>query len=38
MDLITHPSSMQFDVIKSGNVEAMKMLIDKNRELASDNK
>ncbi|KAG5040208.1 hypothetical protein JHK82_012326 [Glycine max] len=27
-----------FDVIKSGNVEAMKMLIDKNRELASDNK
>ncbi|KAG4962055.1 hypothetical protein JHK86_038923 [Glycine max] len=35
MDLITHPSPVLFDAIKSGNVEAVKMLIDKNRELVT---
>ena len=32
MDLITRPSPVLFDAIKSGNVEAVEILIDKNRE------
>ncbi|KAG4953106.1 hypothetical protein JHK87_038700 [Glycine soja] len=35
MDLITRPSPVLFDAIKSGNVEAVKMLIDKNREFVT---
>ncbi|KHN26003.1 hypothetical protein glysoja_038225 [Glycine soja] len=33
MNLITHPWSVQFEAVKSGNVEALMILIDKNREL-----